>query len=380
MRYLASLVLAVGFCSCTALAQDDHNLQIHGFATQAFVYSGSNNYMGMNTSSGSASWSEAAVNLNDQVTEKLRIGAQVHMTRLGSFGDSNLSVDWALGDYRVNRWVGIRAGKVKIRWGLYNDTQDADPGYLWSLLPEPIYAVDLRETNLSQYGVEVYGKLLLPKKWGGADYSIYYGDYYYASNDGYAALFQAQGLKLVGQPSGKTPGFDLRWKTPAKGLKIGGSLMTYDASGRFTTGTLSQPLAYWPTYYAQYDVKKLSFSYQYTKLVQYTNITLTNSAPAISVSDTRSWFAMASCRVTDKFQLGTYYTHYLLASSPDRSNPANYYRDWAVSSRYDINSYFYAKLEGHFIDGNGVGYYSFNNPNPLTSQSKVVVAKIGFIF
>lgn len=77
--------------------------------------------------------------MNDQLTGNLRVGAQIHTTKLGAFGSWVPGVDWALADYKVNRWIGVRAGKVKIRWGLYNDTQDADPGYLWSLLPESIY-------------------------------------------------------------------------------------------------------------------------------------------------------------------------------------------------------------------------------------------------
>ena len=93
----------------------------------------------MDTSAGSAGWTEGAVNVNEQLTEKLRVGVQVHVTKLGEFGSWTPVFDWALVDYRFNRWVGVRAGKVKIRWGLYNDTQDADPSYLWSLLPESLY-------------------------------------------------------------------------------------------------------------------------------------------------------------------------------------------------------------------------------------------------
>ncbi|MEI9976914.1 MAG: hypothetical protein WDO73_35600 [Ignavibacteriota bacterium] len=379
MRHVYLLVLAFGFAA-SALAGEDQRPEFHGFATQAFVFSGANNYLGMNTSSGSAAWSEAAINVNDQVTDKLRVGLQFHFTRLGQFGDSAVSLDWALGDYKINRWVGLRAGKVKIRWGLYNDIQDADPGYLWALLPEPIYAVDLRATNLSQTGAELYGGVPLGRKRGELAYSLYYGDYSYASNDGYMEGFKQAGLSFANQPGGKTPGFDLRWKTPFRGLTVGGSLMMYDAKGNLTNGTFRQPLTYWPTYYTQYENRKFRLAWQYMKLVQYTTTMVDSDPPSTGLSDTRAWFAMGEYRVTDKLQVGFYHTRYKVASAEDHSDPANRFNDSVVSARYDFNSYFYWKLEGHFIDGNGLGFYAFDNPDGLKPRSRLLVAKVGFTF
>ncbi len=195
-RFLLAAV-ATALASLPACAQTtDTGIQIHGFATQSFLRSDSNNYLGMDTSAGATSWTEAAVNLNDQVNDKLRVGVQFHYTRFGRFGGDSVAVDWALGDYKFNEWFGVRAGKVKIPWGLFNDTQDYDPGYMWSLLPEGIYGLDIRSTNLSQLGAEVYGKVELGPRLGSLKYDAYYGDYFYASDDGYAASFVQQGLNF----------------------------------------------------------------------------------------------------------------------------------------------------------------------------------------
>lgn len=359
---------------------DDLNIQIHGYATQSLLFSNDNNYLGMNTSAGNIGWTEAAVNINDRISRQLRAGVQLHYTRLGAFGGDKPSVDWALGDFKARPWLGVRAGKVKIRWGLYNDTQDYDPGYMWALLPESIYGIDLRTTNLSQWGAEVYGKVSIAKKMGRLDYSGYYGYYYYASNDGYMAIFAASGIKFKHPPSGITPGFDLRWTTPVPGLKVGGSLMTYNASGTLTNGSYTQPLAYWPTFYAQYETHKVDVSAQYMKLVQYQTFAIQGNDPATSGADSRAWFAMCGYHVTGKLQAGAYYNRYLLASGGDSSNPANYFREWVASSRYEIDSNFYAKLEGHFVSGNGVGFYGFDNVNGFKPKTNFMVAKIGFTF
>jgi len=380
-RVLAALI-AAGW-TATAFAQSGEgleNLQFHGFATQAVVASSNNNYLGMDSRSLSVAWTEAALNINDQVSDQLRVGVQFHYTRLGAFGGDQVSVDWALGDYTVKPWLGVRAGKVKIRWGLYNDTQDYDPGYLWSLLPEPIYAVDWRATDLSQLGAEVYGSVYLGRKLGEASYSAYYGSYYEASNDGVMEDFTEEGESFKSPPGGKTPGFDLRWMTPVTGFKVGGSLMAYNAKGNLINGTFQQPTAYWPTGYAEYRRGKLFASGQYAKLVEYDVSTETGSAPEIDTSDERAWFVMGGYRITDKLQAGAYYTHYVDASGNDTSDPGNYFRDWVASGRYDFNSSFYLKVEGHFIDGNGVGFYGFDNPNGLQPRTNATVAKLGFTF
>ena len=265
-RFLLAVSLGAGalFAQESALPMPE----FHGFLVQSMTYSGSNNYLGMDTSSGAFDCTEAAVNVNEQLTPKLRVGAQFHTTKFGKFGSWVPGLDWALVDYRAKPWLGIRAGRVKIRWGLYNDTQDADPGYLWSLLPEPIYALDWRATDLSQMGAELYGQARLPRRLGKLEYSGYYGFYFFASNDGWLQEFREEGLDFHKRPRGISPGFDLRWKTPIRGLKVGGSLMLYTAHGALVNGAYREPLTYWPTYYAQYDKRKLFLAAQYMRLVQ----------------------------------------------------------------------------------------------------------------
>src|SRR3954462_15535023 len=87
-------------CACAA-AQDMDHLQIHGFATQGFLYSSNNNYLTMKSGEGSLQWTEGAVSISDAVTDKLRIGMQLHMSQIGDFGGPKLVVDWASGDYTL---------------------------------------------------------------------------------------------------------------------------------------------------------------------------------------------------------------------------------------------------------------------------------------
>jgi hypothetical protein len=95
--------------------------------------------------------------------------------------------------------------------------------------------------------------------------------------------------------------------------------------------------------------------------------------------DQREWYVMGSYRLLKKYQLGSYYSHYV-NKALDTSLPANYSKDWVVSGRHDFNAYSYAKIEGHFLQGTGLGYYAANNPNGLKPNSNMLAAKIGFSF
>jgi len=88
---------------------------------------------------------------------------------------------------------------------------------------------------------------------------------------------------------------------------------------------------------------------------------------------------MTSYRLITKLQVGTYYSHYN-DKSKDTTLPANYSKDWTLSSRYDFNQYFYAKVEGHFVHGTALDFYTVNNPGGNKTNSNLLAVKAGFTF
>ena len=70
----------------------------------------------------------------------------------------------------------------------------------------------------------------------------------------------------------------------------------------------------------------------------------------------------------------------MIANSGATSDPMNYFHDTVLSARYDINPHFYAKAEGHFMDGSALGFYGLDNLNGLQPKTNLVVAKTGFTF
>jgi len=138
--------------------------------TQSFLFTSQNNYLTMKSSTGSLQWTEGAVSFNDSLSDKMRVGIQLHMYQMGQIGGPNVLVDWVSGDYKVNDHFGVRGGKIKVPLGLFNDSQDVDSLFLWTMLPQSNYPDDNRDFDLAVLGGEVYGWLPLGTRGGALRY------------------------------------------------------------------------------------------------------------------------------------------------------------------------------------------------------------------
>jgi hypothetical protein len=376
------MLLFVFVCARTGslYAQDlpGTGIVVHAYVSQGFLFSSSNNYLSMKSSEGSPQWTDAAVNVSDSLADNLRVGLQLHTYQLGEFGGSNIQVDWASGDYRVNDHFGIRAGKVKTVWGLFNDSQDIDAVFLWILLPQGAYSTDHKSFYLAHIGGDVYGGLSLGKRAGTLHYVAYAGQATIDLNDGYIQTFAQLGLLFTNSLGGKTYGGDLQWETPVRGLIIGSSGNMLTADGTAPAGNFHSPALLTPSMYASFTRGRVYLAGEYDRIP--INATLTLGSTVFPfVADERTWFAMGSYRLRNNLQVGSYYSHFV-DKSADTTQPANYSKDWVVSGRYDFNAYFYAKIEGHFLRGTALGYYNSTNPNGLAPNSNMLAAKIGFSF
>lgn len=391
MRRRILIVLFLCACVSGGFGQDLSNIQIHGFVTQGVLYSSNNNLFTMNTSDGSARWTDAAVSISDAISDKLRVGAQFHVYQFGQLGGPNLQIDWATGDYRISDRAGFVAGKVKTVYGLFNDSQDVDTVFLWCLLPESMYPTDNKSFNLAHYGADFYGSLRLGKRWGTIGYRGYGGYKPLDLNGGYAfELSPDVGSNLTSGGSNLIGG-DVRWRTPLKGLLIGMSAIDTGLDGTSPTGSFHIPYSVEPVEYAKFERGKFMLAGEYKRTASPFDLHFNDVDPypppfgpvipynVISKYDSRGWYGMFAYRLTEKLQVGTYYSQSWNGLPGNSKLPANYSNDAVLSGRYDFNSYFYAKLEGHFIRGTSLDYYAFDNPNEKTA-SNLLAAKLGFSF
>jgi len=403
------------FCLCvlpTAVqAQEfrlfDRDVQVHGFASQGYVYTTGNNWLTMTTTDdGSARFTDFGLNMSTQVNDKFRVGAQFYDRNLGQLGQYHPSLDWAVVDYRVKPWLGLRGGKVKTILGLYNDTQDLDFLHTFALLPQSVYPTDIRDATIAHSGGDIYGDVILKRHLGTISYTAYAGHRSDSLYSGYAYLVAEHGTYLSSY-GGLQHGGDVRWQTPLKGLLIGVSQMNQDVTGR---GLWIDPLdvsaGFAPfaevsktdrtrQFFAEYTVGKLRIDSEYRRFVHEGVI---NRNEIDSVTGTRGWYVSGAYRLAKRLDLGSYYSHYsltdvaiagtLAAFSPVDTNtslPANHIYDKVITARVDLKRYWNVKVEGHFMDGYAgsvfpSGFYPQVNLQGFKPDTNALVVKTSVNF
>jgi hypothetical protein len=385
-RMLLGWLILLGSMTAAAQSIDDLNIQIHGYATQGFLYTTQNNIFTATSSNGSPAWTEAVVNLTSLPIPKLRIAVQARYFLLGSFGNSIL-LDWAAADYKFNERIGVRFGKVKTPWGLFNEIQDIDPAYMWTLLPQGIYELDNRESYMTHYGGVVYGTIGAGKA-GKLEYRAWAGEGLYSASSGLFINEAEEGYNLPQNIHGPLYGGALHWKTPVRGLMIGASDLTdntwsapitYQNGSTLATGTHVTVANSQPNYFAIYEKGRWMAAFEYERAwVHVTSVFPTlPSGFFLTRQDDRSEYGMISYKITPKLSAGVYDSQNSNRQAP--LGPGRYSKDWAISGRYDFNSFLYAKAEQHFIDGTNLGYDMTLNPN-LKPDTRLTALKIGVTF
>jgi hypothetical protein len=384
----------------------DRTVQVHGFASQGFVYTNDNNWLTMESSEGSGAFTDFGFNLTSRVTDKLFVGAQGYDRNLGQLGEYHPSLDWAVADYRFKSWFGIRGGKVKTTLGLYTDTQDLDFLRPFALLPQSVYPTDLREDTISHLGGDIYGNISLKRKFGDLSYTAYAGHRSDSPDSGYRYLL-SQPLVAIRFNSygGLQYGADLRWNTPLNGLLVGISRLNENIGGR---GTRSGPFdapggspfseitrAEWTNqFYGQYTRGKLHLSSEYRRYIRDHVIDVTST----TLTDIRGWYVSGDYRIVKRLEVGSYYSRYTASSvfggflaslgvqnQTDTSLPANHIYDRVITGRVDLNKFWNVKVEGHFMTGYGDnnypdGFYPQVNPRGFQPDTRALVVKTSFNF
>lgn len=382
----------------------DRTVQVHGFASQGFIYTDQNNWLTMHSRQGSGAFTDFGANVSTQISDKFRLGAQVYDRNLGNLGEWHPSLDWAFADYRFKTWFGVRAGKVKTVLGLYNDTQDLDFLHTFALLPQSVYPTDLRDSTIAHLGGDVYGRISLKQGFGDLAYTAYAGHHNDSIYSGYAYVSSAYGVNKA-QYSGLQYGGDLRWNTPLRGLLIGASRRNENNTGKgtFTNpavsaetlpySTVSKPV--WTNqFYGEYSRGKLQIDSEYRRYLYHLIVNGNLLETAVKV---RGWYVSGVYRINKRLAFGSYYSRYsitrasagpiaaLFPDQTDTSLPANHVYDKVASARVDLNQFWNVKVEGHFMDGYGVstfpnGFYPQVNTLGFKPSTNALVLKTSVNF
>ncbi len=336
------------------------SVDVHGFVSQGALVTNHNDYLG-HSKRGSLEFTEAAVNFSTEPVERLRVGAQLFTRDLGAVGDYKMTLDWAYIDYRHNPWLGFRAGRVKLPFGLYNEYSDVDSARLPILLPQGIYPILSRDVLLAQTGFEIYGSPSLGAL-GGLDYRLYYGTWFIDPDIGAGG---GSPYTIVSVDTERVAGFQVFVRPPIENLRVGASLVYsiihFNLSVAGPMGDIKFVASLDPVYLwvasAEYIYDDWQFSAEYSRWIQEIK-----SSPELipsSRTDSERAYAMVTRRLKDDLEVGAYYSlHFADVNDREGTNvkygdfhERAWQKDLAATVRYDVNDSWLWKLEGHFMDG-----------------------------
>jgi hypothetical protein len=345
----ASLLLAVpasAHATEPGAEARDRDLEFHGFVSQGFLKTTANDYL-IDSARGSSAFSEAGLNATVQLTDKLRVGLQMFAYELGASGNFAMKADWYYLDYAVRDWVGVRAGRLKIPYGLYNDVSDIDAARVPALLPSSVYPFTNREYLLAQTGGEVYGYVSLGR--GGAlDYRVYAGavPLEVPPQAGAAVPITALGVPYIA-------GLRLLWETPLAGLRIGASgvYLRVEAMGMLPppmttlTAKANEYAGLGSVEYTGHDLL-LAAEYGQTRVENHYNPMLAPDATVVS----EGGYVLSAYRARPWLQPALYYS-IVYPNRKIRDGRENMQHDVSGTLRFDINQFWIVKLEAHYMHG-----------------------------
>jgi hypothetical protein len=372
--WCAGLLIVLACHIAAADDSDENAVQVHGFASQGALLTTDNNYLA-NTEHGSLEFAEAGINFTKSLDDRLSVGIQLFARDLGPNSNYDAQFDWLYLDYHWKDWLGLRAGRVKLPFGLYNDTSDIDAAQPVVLLPQSVYPITNRQFLLAQTGLELYG--YRPLGAGGAlEYEAYLGTVTLDLPSTPQTTIDTLEVPYI-------TGGRVFWETPVDGLRVGASVLAGEIDGEFSSAGSVMPtavtlLARQGLASVEYQSAGILLAAEYGR--DYASQT---TGPTPAVHQTSEFgYGLASYRWNPWLQTTAYYS-LLFPDIDHRSGIGNHQHDVALALRFDITPHWLCKLEAHFLRGTAALSGELNDDRPvaeLVDQWWLLAAKTTVYF
>jgi hypothetical protein len=342
--------------------QDD--VQFHGFLSQGLFHSSGNNVFGKSKGSVSAGLTEIGLNMSYQALNNLSFAAQGLYRRAGeSTGrEGDLSLDYGFVDLTLINFqdlrIGVRGGRIKNAWGLYNETRDVSFTHPTIFLPL-IYFERSRSMMLAMDGGQAY-----------VDYNSPIGDFSFKFNYGYLSDDNKELLLAITDDPNISGHFQpeqsfmtqLRYEIQGGkyifALSYADVNMSYVEQGEFDpyAGLLLHiyPIVVSAQFNGEYFSLTGEYSYQWNEFIG-----LSHRPDALPISE--HWYIQGSYRILDNVKLTVRYDSSVQDINDRKGGklhqstglPAHlaYTEDWIVGLRWDITPAWMVRTEHHWVHG-----------------------------
>ncbi len=401
MRLKYSLVWTVLICLLPwqATAFDLGDIRLNGFVSQGYLKSSDNGFLA-DSEDGTFQFNEVGLTVNTQISDKLRLGAQLLSRDLGEVGNNDVRLDWGFGDYRFADYLGVRVGKVKLPLGLYNEGRDSDFLRPMVLLPQSIYNENQRDMLVAYQGAGLYGNLASETA-GDLDYHLFYGTTN-MPDDALMLKILRNAFSNVSAGLGGSPVTDVEeedstlyggalvYNTPLEGLRLGGSYLNSKNDFQAELADLSRGEG--RTEINNHFVVSLEYINPYFGLVaEYMEMDSSQKFLGVSTPEKspQAWYVMLNWFATDQLAFSVLYD-VLYADKGDKDGEAfkaqglpdflAWRKDLGVGLRYDVSYNWTLKAEYHLVDGVDTFSTAINDVSDLKEDWDYFALKATFNF
>ena len=229
-------LLLVGLLAASPVWADElagPRYHIQGFAAQGLIGSTNNRFFGDSRDGVSTEFTEAGLHGTWQALDAVRLSGQVLYRRAGESDKDGLRVDYAQADWQfyqtTTTQLGLKFGKVKLPYGLYNETRDVPFTRPGILLPQSVYVDNSRDLLLAAPGAFLHGASV--QQYGATDFLL---GWVRPDFDSPSVDYSFLGTTRPGKLKGKGAlGARLRWDLPTDTTLM----LTYaNATGDYVPG------------------------------------------------------------------------------------------------------------------------------------------------
>lgn len=393
------LCLAVG----SVQAVEFSGIEVGGFTSLGYVESSDNNYLADGSADGSWELNNLGINLGYQATDRLRFAAQVYASNLGnttedaryetdflapsySWKNGGVALDLLFGQYQFADQLGVRLGRVKQTYGLYNEIRDIDAVRASATLPQSVYDDRSRESDFAVNGGALFGSIDA-RGAGSFEYTVFGGTTNIPMNGTTANQYVTNEFALEDLEAGRILGGQIMWSTPLDGLRLGFSVRRVSDqkanihfNSDLTVFTIAPGLYYnlpdesmdvttdrdsyllsleytWNDLVVQGEFQRIKTKQRYS-LNQINLVPSAGFLPAQSqslssdVSTSEGWYLMAAYRLGVVDAGGMASIYYSDIDNRDTKATNSHQYDFGVFVRYDTPiEGLIVKAEGHYVEG-----------------------------